>query len=423
MRRAVVVWTAAIGLAVTAPMTGPASAAAAWTVPQAISGSTTSGEEPQVASSPSGAAVAVWEEDGATTSRIVAAVRSPGGVWGAEQPLSASSTFGIYGQQVAMDGRGDAVAVWQDGGHIQVARHPANGTWTTARTLSTGDAATFPEVAMTRFGTTVVVWQKRIARHDRIQVVRRPDGGAWSKVRTLSGAFGDAGGPQVAVDAHGAATVVWERLWADGQNSAAVVSRGKHGVWTRPRVLSPRGRPGVGPHVTMNAGGDTVVAWTGRQSGSRAIQAVVRRAGGTWSGVSNVSRATRVVLLGDVAVDATGHATLAWHRWEGGLERVFVTSGRMNGHWGLAVPVSPLGEDATWAHVSVGAGTTTVTWETSVIEGVQRTPGNAWGPVIALSNGLDASSQQLAMDTGGHAVVVWKQFDGTHDRVMVSSLG
>jgi hypothetical protein len=99
-----------------------------------------------------------------------------------------------------------------------------------------------------------------------------------------------------------------------------------------------------------------------------------------------------------------------------------VTSGRLDGHGGLAVPVPPLGEDATWAHVSVGAGTTTVTWETSVIEGVQRTQGTR-GSGVALSNGLDASSQQPARDAGGHAVVVWRQFDGTHDRVMVSSVG
>jgi hypothetical protein len=99
-----------------------------------------------------------------------------------------------------------------------------------------------------------------------------------------------------------------------------------------------------------------------------------------------------------------------------------VTSGRLDGHGGLAVPVPPLGEDATWAHVSVGAGTTTVTWETSVIEGVSGRKARV-GPVIALSNGLDASSQQPARDTGGHVVVGWRQFDGTHGRVMVSSVG
>ena len=69
----------------------------------------------------------------------------------------------------------------------------------------------------------------------------------------------------------------------------------------------------------------------------------------------------------------------------------------------------------------MAAGTTTVTWEGSVIEGVQRTAGGTWGSVISLSDGVEATSHQLAMDAGGHTLVVWKWFDGAHDRVMVTS--
>jgi hypothetical protein len=43
--------------------------------------------------------------------------------------------------------------------------------------------------------------------------------------------------------------------------------------------------------------------------------------------------------------------------------------------------------------------------------------------VVPLSNDVEASSQQLAADAAGHVVVVWKQYDGAHDRVMVSSQG
>ena len=43
--------------------------------------------------------------------------------------------------------------------------------------------------------------------------------------------------------------------------------------------------------------------------------------------------------------------------------------------------------------------------------------------MIPLSRGAEGHYQQVAMDAGGHTVVVWKAFDGTHDRVMVTSLG
>ena len=44
------------------------------------------------------------------------------------------------------------------------------------------------------------------------------------------------------------------------------------------------------------------------------------------------------------------------------------------------------------------------------------------GSVISLSDGGRGDlAHQLAMDAGGHTLVVWKWFDGAHDRVMVTS--
>jgi len=377
-----------------------------------------------VASSPTGLAVAVWEQDSALGSRIVASVRSADGVWGAQHRLSALRDFSVYGQQVAMDRRGDAVAVWQDAGRIHVSRHPVGGTWTAARPLSAlGHGANFPAVAMSPRGATVVVWQKRIAGHDRVQVVRRPDAGRWSAVRTLPGSLGDASRPQVAVDARARATVAWERDWADGGRSAVLVVRqSAQGVTTSPRQLSPAGHPGVGPLVAMNRRGDAVVTWMGRRAGIPAVQGVVRPSGGSWSRVATVSHAVRASSLGGVALDPAGTATVAWTRWDSGSYRVRVTTKPADGRWGSGTTVSPAEVSVTWVHLAVGGGTTTVTWENAAIEGVQRTSGG-WGPVLPLSGGAGGSAHQVAVDAAGHTVVVWKQFDETVDRVMVTSSG
>ncbi len=271
-------------------------------------------------------------------------------------------------------------------------------------------------------GTTSVVWERVIGLHERVQVVRRPVGGAWSTVRTLSGTTGDADYPQVAVDAHGAATVAWERDWADGGRSAVyVVRRSASGLWSAPRLLSPEGHPGTSPSVAMNARGNTVVAWEGRQSGIPTVRAVVRRAGGRWSAVGNVSHTVRASAIAEVALDASGTATVAWSRWDGRSHRVVATRKTATGHWGPGVTVSPAGQDTTSAHVAVAAGVTIVTWEGTVVEGVRRPLGGSWGAVIPLSHGAAGSSHQLAMDAGGHTVVAWKHFDGSHDRVLVTS--
>jgi hypothetical protein len=420
MRRTWVVGTALLGLVVAAPV----SAAAVWTTPQAVSGVTTSGDQPVVASSPTGEAVAVWQQVTASGERIMAAVRSPGGVWAAEHPLSRVGSL-VFDQQVAMDAHGDAVAVWLDSGRVMTTRRPAGGSWSTAVRLSApGGGAHFPQVAMSPQGATLVVWERVMALHERIQAIGRPAGGHWSAVRTLSGTFGDANYPQVALDAHGRAVVGWERDWADGGRSAAFVTeRSARGVWATPRMVSPTGHQGLRTAVAMNPRGDAVVAWWGRQSGIWSVQAVVRRVGGRWSPVANASHGVRASGLAGVVLDGAGNATVAWSRWDGTDHRVMATRRPTGGHWGAAVTLSPAGEDTTWVDVATAAGATSVTWENSSIEGARRPAGGAWGPVIPLSHGAEGHHQQVALDAGGHTVVVWKGFDGTHDRVWLTSLG
>ncbi len=98
-----------------------------------------------MASSPNGAAVVVWEQDTVSGQRIVAAVRSTGGTWGAPHALSPLRDFGAYDQQVAMDARGDVVAVWLDQGRIMVSRRPAGGPWSSATRVSApGGGSTSP---------------------------------------------------------------------------------------------------------------------------------------------------------------------------------------------------------------------------------------------------------------------------------------
>jgi len=418
--KSTIVMSAAV-LALAAAPTTALAAAPGWTAPQTLSGSTTSAEDPQVAVGANGSAVVVWEQVGLRGERIVAARRSADGRWSGVQPISATSAHAVFGQQVAI-AAGTAVVVWQWEGRIQVALQPAGGAWTTPRTLShPGGRAAFPQVAMSPAGAVFVTWQQRLRGHDRAVVVRRPVGGPWLSPRTLSGSFGDAAWPQVAVDARGDATVVWERDWADGGRSAAlVVRRSAGGRWTTPMELSLAGQPGGGPLVAMDPGGDTLVAWMGRQAGHGAVQAVVRPAHRTWGDVALVSPGTRASALGDVALAASGSAVVVWHRWDDSTIRVAAAVRPAGGRWLTPTTLSAPGADAWYPHVVVGGGLTTVTWESTTIEGA-RLAGGTWGNVLDLSDGASGEVQQVASNAVGEVVVVWKHFDGTHDRVMVTA--
>ncbi|MFZ2014235.1 MAG: hypothetical protein WAV00_10470 [Nocardioides sp.] len=289
-----------------------------------------------------------------------------------------------------MDARGDAVAVWLDGGRTMALHRPAGGTWSSAIRLSApGGGIHFPQVAISPHGTTFVVWERVMGVHERIQIVRRPVAGAWSTVRTLSGTFGDANYPQVAV-AQGAATVAWERDWADGGRSAIfVVRRSASGQWSSPRQVSPEGHPGNSPSVAMNARGDTVVAWEGRQSGIPTVQAVEpRRSRGA---------------------GGTGRTTGSWRpggRQQAPGGRRSRCRPRVRTRRGLTSPSRPASPP------SPGKGR-----PSRECGGRSAAP----GAVIPLSHGAAGSSHQLAVYAGGHTVVAWKHFDGSHDRVLVTS--
>lgn len=88
-----------------------------WTTPVDISPSDVGATEPALAVGPTGDAVALWQAQGPNNGAVVAAAVRPAtlGAWQAPVQIG-SSTGGVERPRVALDGQGDAVAVWDDSG-------------------------------------------------------------------------------------------------------------------------------------------------------------------------------------------------------------------------------------------------------------------------------------------------------------------
>jgi hypothetical protein len=107
------------------------------------------GQHPVMALSPDGHAVALWGGTvgcpAACDYVVQAAVRPPGGSWGAPVTLSTELYFGSGGLVLAMDGAGDAIAAWvgsfADESHYAIL--PAGGTGSGSRG-SLGDLKIVP---------------------------------------------------------------------------------------------------------------------------------------------------------------------------------------------------------------------------------------------------------------------------------------
>src|SRR5204862_456629 len=81
-------------------------------------------------------------------------------------------------------------------------------------------------------------------------------------------------------------------------------------------------------------------------------------------------------------------------------------------------------QDASFPQVAVdSAGDAVVVWRrfdgsNYRVQARARTPGGAWSAIQTLSDpGQNAAAPQVGVDSAGDAVVVWRRFDGTNYRV------
>jgi hypothetical protein len=186
---------------------------AGWTAAQDISGEFESSKDVEVASDANGDAFAVWDHLGIGTSTqvIESAIHPAGGAW--QAPVTIPGAEG-FTPQLAVSPAGEVVAVWETmfdgGGVIMAAVKAAGGEWQTPVRLSPeGDSSSEAQVAIGADGVAAAVWDQGAKDNEPVveAAVHQP-GSTWTGAQTLSHVFGAPSDthpatPQVAVDAQG----------------------------------------------------------------------------------------------------------------------------------------------------------------------------------------------------------------------------
>jgi hypothetical protein len=240
-----------------------------WSAPTALDGPGAV-SRPEIAVAASGVAVAVWLRSvsgGVLTgedNEVFAAVRSARGAWARavslgseyELPFEGSATTNAPGPQVAIDGAGAAIVVWQHRVGSRVVPEAdvlASRTmrWGLPKAIARSDAID-PAVALDAAGDATVAWT---APGDGVATSsRRLTGGcSWTPPQTLLKAQAPLPFPQVAASPDGATMIVWQ-----GPMRAAVRSS-PGSQWQRSGALSPVSG-GIG-QAALDPAGDAVVAW------------------------------------------------------------------------------------------------------------------------------------------------------------------
>ncbi|HWA87854.1 MAG TPA: hypothetical protein VG710_16605 [Opitutus sp.] len=242
-----------------------------------------------------GNGVAAWARATSTGSVVEAVAWTASGTFGAVTQLSPSSQ-GAYLPDLSVNEAGTAVVVWQvadpqnAGSPYQVesVTRSAGGNWSMATTASPVVPQTWsPQVALDGAGNATAVWEQgSTVDNYRIYAATQRAGGPWSSpVRIEPSDWYMAAQPSVAADAAGNVTASWVVENTSGAMLVHAATRSAGGAWGTPVNLGQLTASGSSPNLlppvsAARDGSITVVGWAA--FGGTGPNVAVRSGSGPW---------------------------------------------------------------------------------------------------------------------------------------------
>lgn len=207
-------------------------------------------DQPTIAVSPNGDAIALWTRT-ANNKLNVWSSRLPAGgtTWGPEIRVTSNQTTQKQGPKVAFGPTGIAYAVWMDpavgNADVWYANLPAgSSTWSTNTKISDDPGTAFQgptDIGVDGSGNVTVAWTDRRATPYQLRVRRLPAGGSWGASVMVAANGGNS--PSIAVRGDGRAYLAWHdgdfstlypKLWGSSYDPGA-------GSWSAPERIDTNG--------------------------------------------------------------------------------------------------------------------------------------------------------------------------------------
>ncbi|MFQ6057808.1 MAG: hypothetical protein ACE5MB_02870 [Anaerolineae bacterium] len=286
---------------------------------------------PAIAVDAFGNAYAVWADSRNGDLDIYFAYRPLGGSWGPNEKVNDDG--GRAHQEwpdIAVDGYGNACAVWVDRRHdnkdIYRACRPAGGSWGPNERVnddSRGAEQDRPAIAMNASGQVCVVWMDR--RNGDPDIYSACNWGPNEKVNDDSG-VADQDWPDIAVDGFGNAYAIW----VDGRNGDEDIffaHRPAGGSWGPSKEVDDDSGTAVQetPVIAVDVFGNACAVWMDRRHGDQDIYFARRPVGKDWERNERVNDDSGVADQDwpAIAVDGSGNAYAVWVDRRRGDEDIF----------------------------------------------------------------------------------------------------
>jgi hypothetical protein len=273
---------------------------------------------PVVVTNRSGNGLVVWVDDqGGGLQQLQLRTISPGGVVGPVVSVPSGGAVGsVANPSAAIDASGDAVVAWEEGTAIDAITRQGLGSFTNTSVPDQLATASFaPAVAIDGAGNAIAMWD---SIGGQIDAKRHPAGGAWTAtadalVPPAPHVYSD---PTVAANPNGQMVVAFVDF--DGFNDfVSAVSGSVSGGWGPSPTVTVRSQGGVihGPGVSVDDGGGAAIGWTT----ATGVQVSLRPAGGSFPAPTAVQSITPVPIAPTnffLAGNGRGDVVVAWSSFE-----------------------------------------------------------------------------------------------------------
>ncbi|GGX48740.1 Ig-like domain-containing protein [Saccharospirillum salsuginis] len=389
--------------------------------------------DPQIAFDGSGNALAVWEQDDGTRLNIRANRYIPSTGWGNAQTIETENAGDAKSPQIAFDGSGNALVVWEqyDGTrfNIRAIRYTTDSGWGSAQTIEANNAgdARGPQIAIDGEGNALAVWRQNDGTRTNIRANRfNPEHGWNDTAETIEAE--DAGGtidPQIAFDGEGNALAVWVQHDGTRYNVRANRFDANNGWGAAETIETENDGDAADPQIAFDAAGNALAVWDQYDGTNYNIRANRFDADNGWGAAETIeAKDDGDAILPQVAVDGEGNALAVWAQLDGTRFNIRANRFDADNGWGTAETIETDNDGgASDPQIAFdGAGNALAVWEHSDgsrfnIRVNRYTRDNGWGSAesIEADDTGSARDPQIAFDRSGRALAVWEQVVGTRN--------
>jgi hypothetical protein len=358
------------------------------------------------------------------------------GAWGEPALLELDNTGSTSSPQIAINGSGNANAVWvqSDSDAIDsIWGNSFNGTtWGTAELLELEDGmASSPQVATDSSGNAVAVWSQRDENGHFNILAASFNGTSWgANAQVIDNAAGKASFPQIAVDRRGNAIAVWHQ---QAENSVTDIwaNRFNGTTWGTAELIDPIPGAAFNPQIAFDENQDAIVVWRQTAGAFDNIYAIRFNAlGGTWGQTEVIDREDGDASAPKIAFGVgSGAAIAVWQQSNGNGDSIWAN--RFNGTtWGTAELIGSEVGNASSPQIAINSNVAAIAvWEQQdgIFKSIwaNRSNRNGWFEAKSIETGDagDAFRPQIAIDSSGNAIAVWHQNDSTRNNLWANRFG